>query len=157
MANPEPDAPRPEFIFRATVTVDPPLDLGDVAKGERRIVPITGGVFEGPDLRGSILPGGADWQILRSDGVAELEARYTLRTDDAALIYVRNLGLRHGPAEVMVALAAGHAVAPGSYYFCGATFFETGAPRYAWLTRHIVVCAGTRDPDRVNLKFYRLV
>ena len=81
------------------MTVDAPLDLGDVGKGRRRIVPISGGEFSGPVLRGTVLPGGADWQIMRSDGVAELEARYTLRTDDGALIDVRNVALRHGPPE----------------------------------------------------------
>ena len=82
--------PALEFIFSAHVTVDPALDLGDVGKGGRRIVPIAGGNFSGPQLRGQVLPGGADWQVLRSDGTAELEARYTLRTDDGVLIYVRN-------------------------------------------------------------------
>src|ERR1700736_3448224 len=100
------DAPRLELIFAAAVSVGPPLDLGDVGKGRRRIVPITGGEFSGPDIRGQVVPGGADWQILRSDGVSELEARYTLRTDDGALIDVRNFARRHGPAEVMSALAA---------------------------------------------------
>src|SRR5271166_1785018 len=77
--------PALEFIFSAHVTVDPALDLGDVGKGGRRIVPITGGDFSGPQMRGQVLPGGADWQVLRSDGTAELEARYTLRTDEGVL------------------------------------------------------------------------
>jgi hypothetical protein len=154
-AGAELSAPKLEFIFEALVTVGPPLELGDVAKGSRRIVPITGGEFSGPQLRGKVLPGGADWQILRADGVAELEARYTLCTDDGALIAVRNLALRHGPADVMAALAAGRAVDHGSYYFCGAVSFETSAARYAWLTRHIVVCSGRREPARVSLKFYK--
>ncbi len=149
--------PKLEFIFVAHVTVDRPQDLGDIAKGTRRIVPITGGDFSGPGIRGEVLPGGADWQILRGDGVDELEARYTLRTDDGALIYVRNQALRHGPPEVLVALAAGGSVAPDSYYFRGATFFETSAPRYLWLNRHIIVCTGHREPANVNLKFYRLL
>ncbi len=149
--------PKLEFIFAARVTVDRPQDLGDIAKGARRIVPIAGGDFSGPDMRGEVLPGGADWQILRGDGVAELEARYTLRTDDGVLIYVRNHALRHGPAEVLAALAAGRTVAPDSYYFRGATFFETSARRYAWLTRHIVVCTGHREPAQVNLKFYKML
>jgi hypothetical protein len=162
MANPEPakpDLPIPglEFIFAARVTVDAPLDLGDVGKGGRRIVPITGGEFSGPRLRGVVLSGGADWQVLRSDGVAELEARYTLRTDDGVLIYVRNHALRHGPAEVMAALAAGQPVEPGAYYFRGAAFFETGAPPYAWIGKHIVICTGAREQARVNLKFYHLL
>jgi hypothetical protein len=145
-----------EFIFDAHVTVGEPLDLGDVGNGRRRIVPITGGDFSGPQMRGEVLPGGADWQVLRGDGVAELEARYTLRTGDGALIYVRNYALRHGPPEVIAALAAGRPVAAGSYYFRGTTFFETGAPHYAWLTKHIIVCTGQREPDTVILKFYKL-
>ena len=156
MANAE-SPPEFEFIFAAYVTVDPPLDLGDVAKGGRRIVPITGGDFSGPQLRGKVLPGGADWQILRGDGVAELEARYTLRTDDGALIYVRNHALRHGPAEVIAARTAGGPVDPGSYYFRGATFFETSAARYGWITRHIVVCTGEREPAGVKLRFYNVL
>jgi hypothetical protein len=147
---------RLEFIFGAQVAVGPAMDVGDVGKGNRRIVPIIGGEFSGPELRGEVLPGGADWQIVRTDGVAELEARYTLRTDDGALVYVRNIALRHGPAEVMAALATGRPVEPGSYYFRGSTFFETSAARYAWITRHIVVCSGQREPAGVNLKFYRV-
>ena len=154
MANPE-SPPQLDFIFAAHVTVDPALDLGDVAKGQRRIVPITGGEFAGPQLRGKVLPGGADWQIWRGDGVAELEARYTLRTDDGALIYVRNHALRHGPADVIAGLTAGRPVDPASYYFRGATFFETSAARYAWITKSIVVCTGEREAVGVKLKFYK--
>ena len=160
MAHPAYPAPRLEFIFAAHVTVGAPLDLGDVGKGRRRVVPITGGTFSGPDmqgavLRGEVLDGGADWQIIRNDGVAELEALYTLRTDDGALIMVRNLALRHGPPDVMAELAAGRPVAPSAYYFRGATFFETSAARYAWLTRHIIVCTGHREAALVHLEFYR--
>jgi hypothetical protein len=149
--------PQLDFVFAANVTVDAPLDLGDVAKGGRRIVPITGGDFSGPRVRGEVLPGGADWQVLRGDGVAELEARYTLRTDDGALIYVRNHGLRHGPPEVIAALAAGQPVDPARYYFRGATFFETSAARYAWLTKHIIVCTAEREAATVKLKFFQVL
>ncbi len=155
MSLPELPAPRLDFVFAAHVTVGAPLDFGDIGKGHRRIVPITGGEFFGPAMRGVILDGGADWQIIRGDGVAELEARYTLRSDDGALIYVRNVALRHGPPEVMAQLAAGRAAEPGSYYFRGATFFETSAERYAWLTRHLVVCTGHREPALVKIEFYR--
>jgi Protein of unknown function (DUF3237) len=149
-------APKLEFVFAGHVTVERPLDLGDVAKGGRRIVPITGGEFSGPQIRATVLPGGADWQVLRHDGVVELEARYTLRCGDGALIYVRNLALRHGPPEVIAALAAGQLVDPASYYFRGATFFETSAARYAWMTSAIIVCSGEREPAVVKLKFYRM-
>jgi len=157
MANLELKAPALEFVCDAQVTVGMPLDLGDVGRGGRRIVPITGGDFSGPQLSGEVVPGGADWQVLRSDGVAELEARYTLRTGDGALIYVRNHALRHGPAAVLAAMAAGEAVAPDAYYFRGATFFETGATRYAWTMHHIMVCTGHREAARVLLKFYKLI
>jgi hypothetical protein len=157
MAPAELSPPKLEFIFEAHVTVDRPLDLGDVGKGGRRIVPITGGDFSGPQLRAKVVLGGADWQVLRSDGVAELEARYTLRSDDGALIFVRNLALRHGPADVIAALAAGRAVDPAHYYFRGATFFETSAPRYAWITKSIIVCTGEREPAGVKLKFFQLL
>jgi hypothetical protein len=156
MANPEMAEPRLEFVCEAKVTVDPALDLGDVAKGRRRIIPITGGEFSGPQMRGTVLPGGADWQIIRSDGVAELEARYTLRAADDALIAVRNLALRHGPADVMAALAAGRPVEPGTYYFRGATFFETSATQYLWLTNHIIICAGHREAAMVTVRFYKV-
>ena len=157
MADAELSPPKLEFVFAAHVTVDAPLDLGDVGKGGRRIIPISGGDFVGSQLRAKVLPGGADWQVLRSDGVAELEARYTLRTDDGALIFVRNLALRHGPADVIAALAAGRPVDPARYYFRGATFFETSAARYAWITKSIIVCTGEREPAGVKLKFYQLL
>jgi Protein of unknown function (DUF3237) len=156
MENAEP-LPKLEFAFAAHVTVDTPLDLGDVGKGGRRVVPITGGDFSGPQISGKVLPGGADWQVLRRDGVAELEARYTLQTDDGALIDVRNLALRHGPPDVIAALAAGRPADPASYYFRGATFFETSAAQYSWLTKTIIVCTGEREPTGVKLKFYRLL
>ncbi len=150
-------APTFEFILAANVLVGPPLDLGDVGKGGRRVVPIIGGEFSGPKMRGRVLTGGADWQILRDDGVAELEARYSLQTDDGALIEVRNLALRHGPPEVIAALAAGRPADPASYYFRGATFFTTGALRYAWITKHIVIASGERQAGAVELKFYQVL
>jgi hypothetical protein len=152
-----PSAPQLEFVFAAHVTVDAPLDIGDVGKGGRRIVPITGGEFSGPRMRGEVLSGGADWQVLRNGGVAELEARYTLRTDDGALIYVRNLAVRHGPPDVLAALAAGRPVDPASYYFRGVTFFETSAAQYEWITKTIVVCSGERESRGVKLDFYALL
>ena len=99
-------------LLRAEITLDAPLELGETPLGRRRVIPITGGRFLGERLSGTILPGGADWQVIRRDGVAHLDARYTLQTDDGALIYVRNEGYRHGPAEVIARVAAGEAVDP---------------------------------------------
>src|ERR1041384_3460711 len=100
-------APQLEFALEIRAQLGPPLDLGPVPGGRRRIVQILGGTFEGSDLKGRVLPGGADWQIVRADGLAELDTRYTLETDDGKLIYVQNPGIRHAPPEVTAKLMKG--------------------------------------------------
>jgi len=142
------------FIYKAAITVGDIQELGETHVGRRRIIPITGGHFEGPELSGEILPGGADWQVIRKDGSAFLEARYTMQTSDGALIYVENKGYRHGPAEVMTRLVAGEPVDPETYYFRSTPFFETSAPELAWLNRTICVATGEREPDAVILNVY---
>jgi hypothetical protein len=143
-----------DFAFAARVTVAAPLELGTTHLGRRRIIPITGGTVEGPRLRGKVLPGGADWQIIRADGVAELEARYTLEAEDGALISVVNRGFRHGPPEVIRKLIAGEPVDPGAYYFRCAPAFETAAPAHQWLARTVFVGSGVRHPDLVEIRVY---
>jgi hypothetical protein len=150
----EPVAPRLERLCRATVAIGEPQVVGETPLGLRRIIPITGGRVEGPRLQGVVLPGGADWQIVRDDGGAELEARYTIRTADAALIYVRNVGLRRGPPEVLARLGRGEPVDAAAYYFRTTPRFETGAPAYAWLNDLIAVGSAVRRPDAVILDFY---
>jgi hypothetical protein len=103
-----------------------------------------------------VLPGGADWQLVRADGVADLEARYTLETHDGALIYVRNRGYRHGPADVMRRLAAGEAVDPSLYYMRTTPRFETGDARYAWLNRIVCVATASRLPQAVHLEVFEV-
>src|SRR5215217_1639873 len=103
---------RLEPLLTAEITLGPPQELGETPHGVRRIIPITGGKFHGERLQGRVLPGGADWQVKRSDGVSELQARYTVETVDGALVYVRNAGLRHGPPEIMERLARGEDVVP---------------------------------------------
>jgi len=130
------------------VTVAAPQNIAGVPHGTRRTVPITGGDFDGPGLRGSVLPGGSgDWLLLRADGVLELDFRATLRTDDGALISMRSFGLRHGPPEVMEALARGEAVEPAAYYFRTTPRFETSHPKYAFLNRRIAVATGDRRAE----------
>jgi len=143
-----------DFAFTANVMVSAPLELGATHLGRRRIIAITGGSVDGPRLLGKVLPGGADWQIIRADGTAELEARYTIAAEDGALISVMNRGFRHGPPEVMRQLLAGERVDPARYYFRCAPVFETAAPAHQWLTRTIFVASGARHPDRVELRFY---
>ena len=115
------------------VTVATPQSIGAVPHGTRRTAPLTGGDFEGPRLRGSVLPrGSVDWLLMRPDGVLELDLRATLRTDDGALISMRSFGLRHGPPDVMAAMARGEVVDPSTYYFRTTPRFETAHPAYTF-------------------------
>ena len=132
-------------------------ELGATPLGRRRIIPITGGRFWGERLSGRVLPGGADWQVIRPDGVADLDARYTLETGDGALIYIRNKGYRHGPDEVMQRLAAGEAVDPTLYYMRSTPWFETGDARYAWLNRIVCVGVGARRATAVEFEFLEVL
>ena len=145
-----------EFLCKVEVTLEPVRDLGETPLGRRRIIGITGGKFAGPRLSGRILPGGADWQVIRADGVAYLDARYTLETGDGALIYVNNKGYRHGPRDVIERLARGEAVDPALYYMRATPWFETSAPAYAWLNRAICVATGARRAAAVELDFYEV-
>src|SRR3984885_7390132 len=127
------------------VTVAAPQSIGAVPHGTRRTAPITGGDFEGPRRRGSVLPGGsADWPLLRAAGVLEVDLRATLRTDDGGLISMRSFGLRHGPPDVMEALGRGETVDPATYYFRTTPRFETAHPTYAFLNRIVAIASGDR-------------
>ena len=154
------DTPKLAFAFEARVQVGPPMDLGPIPGGRRRIVPILSGTFEGPgdgkSLKGRVLPGGADWQIVRADGLGELDTRYTLETEDGKLIYVQNAGIRHAPPEITAKLMKGEPVDPSLVYFRTVPKFETSAPELAWLTRSIFVGIGERYPSDVLIRFWRL-
>ena len=136
-----PASPALEFVMEARVTVALALDIGVTPRAERRIIPITGGTFEGPMLRGHVVPGGADWQIVRADGVIELEARYTLMTEAGGLIYVVNRGIRHGTPA----------------YFRTTPVFETAVPELAWMMRSVFVCDAERLADHVVVRFWRVM
>jgi Protein of unknown function (DUF3237) len=150
-------APALEFAFAAQVRVAPPLELGETPHGRRRMVPILGGTFEGPAIRGEVLAGGADWQVLRPDGVTELTARYVMRAEDGAMIAVTNRGLRHAPPETMARLLAGELVESAQVYFRATPSFSTASSRHAWLNRAIFLCAGERLPDAVALNFFQVL
>ena len=143
-------------LLHIKVTLEPIRDLGDTPLGRRRIIGITGGSFSGPKLAGKVLAGGADWQLIRSDGSAYLDARYTLQTDDGALIYVNNKGYRHGPKDVIERLARGEDVDPAQYYMRATPWFETSAEKYAWLNRTICVATGARRAAAVELDFFEV-
>jgi hypothetical protein len=145
-----------QLLFQARVTLAAPRELGETPHGRRRIIDITGGSFSGPRLYGKVLPGGADWQVIRSDGVASLDARYTLETADGALIYVENQGYRHGPRDIIERLARGEDVDPALYYMRTTPWFETSDPRYAWLNRIVCVGTGARRANAVELEFFEV-
>lgn len=145
-----------EFLCKVEVTLEPARELGDTPLGRRRIIGVTGGTFAGPRLSGRVLPGGADWQVIRADGVAYLDARYTLETGDGALIYVNNKGYRHGPQDVIQRLARGEEIDPALYYMRATPWFETSAPRYAWLNRTICIASGARRAAAVELDFFEV-
>jgi Protein of unknown function (DUF3237) len=152
------EPPRPELRLMARFTVEltgPLWDLGPTtALGRRRIVPITGGRFEGPLLNGEILDNGADWQVVADDGSTVVDTRYLLRTDDGALVYLRTHGYRHGPPEVLARLTAGEEVDPTDYYFRIHLNFETASADHAWLNHAVAVGSALRLPDAVVYDAY---
>jgi hypothetical protein len=146
--------PSPAHVADLIVEVAPPVLLGPCPAGERRVVPILGGRAAGPRLAGTVLPGGADTQLIRGDGVAEIEARYLLRLDDGALVHVVNRGLRHAAPDDMARLLRGEPVDSARVYFRTAPVFETSAPDHAWLNRTLFVGMGERQPGTVLIRVY---
>ena len=132
------------------------ITLGRTPYGERRVIGILGGSVSGPNLSGRILPGGADWQIVRADGAADIQARYTIETDAGARIMVQSNGLRHGPPEVLARLARGDSVDPALYYFRTVMRFETADPQADWLNRILALARGQREPNAVRLDVYEV-
>lgn len=143
-------------IFTIHAELEGITSLGRTPYGERRIIGILGGSVRGPKLNGRILPGGADWQIIRTDGAADIQARYTIETDDGARILVTSEGLRHGPPEVMERLARGDNVDPAHYYFRTVMRFETSDPKVDWLNRILALARGQREARAVRLDVYEV-
>jgi Protein of unknown function (DUF3237) len=131
--------------------------LGNTPYGERRVIDIHGGTVEGPRLNGKVLPGGADWQIVRSDGVVHLQARYTIESSAGGLVLVDAEGYRHGPPEVMAALARDETVDPLRYYFRTFMRFETAAPDAAWLNRILAIGRGSRENRAVRIDVHEIL
>jgi hypothetical protein len=152
----EPPKPAFEYLGRWSVDLNAPVwELGQTSDlGKRRIISITGGTFEGPGIKGTILNNGADWQIVKKDGVAIIDTRYLLQTDDGALIYLQTKGYRYGPPEIMAKLAAGEVVDPGLYYFRVTMQFETSTTKYDYLNRAIGVAFAMRLKNSVVYDAY---
>lgn len=150
-------APALRFAFAIKARVGPIQDLGPTARGHRRIIDILGGEVHGPRLEGEILPGGADWQIVRPDGTIEVVARYTIRSATGAQVYVQNEGLRVASPEILVRMSKGELVPAGSYHFRTAPRFETADPALKWLERATFVGVAARTPDRVAIGFHEVL
>jgi hypothetical protein len=147
--------PHLTLVYRLEATLGQPLDLGDTAQGHRRIVPLAGGTFTGPAINGILLPGAsADWQIVRPDGTALGDIRYTLKTDRGDLLYVQSRSVRHGSAEVLARLARGEDVDAGEYTFRAATQIEAVAPDLDWLNKGVFISVGGRQPAGVIYETY---
>ena len=147
--------PRLTLVYRLEATIGQPLDPGDGPRGHRRIVPLTGGTFNGPELRGELLPGAsADWQTILPDGTALGDIRYTLRTDAGELLYVQSHSIRHGSPEVLARLGRGEHVDPSEYTFRTSTQIEAAAVRLDWLNKGVFVSVGGRQADGVIYETY---
>jgi hypothetical protein len=147
-------APGLSFFAEVAVDVGLPVDVGTTPEGHRRIVPITGGTFDGPHVTGKVLPGGADYQILRSRELTELDARYALETDAGQRIYVHNTALRHGTAEDIERLNRGEDVAADRIYFRCWPRLTSSAPGLAYLNNRLAVGTGERHPDQVVVRIF---
>ena len=152
--------PELEHVADLTVRVGSPIEAGQVqglnSQGRRRIIPIIGGELLGPRLRGRILPGGADFQLIVSDRSTVLEARYLVELEDGEHLYVQNRALRRGSAQDIARLARVEEVDPAAIYFRCLPSFEVSAARHDWLLHSLFVGTGARFPDRVQLSFFRL-
>jgi hypothetical protein len=138
---------RTTHLFTMSLDVAGMQAIGATPAGNRRIGLVAGGTFEGARLRGKVLPGGADWIIVRPDGVTMLDVRLVLETDDGVPIGMTYRGLRHGPAEVIDKLNRGEIVDPATYYFRIAVVLETASVKYAWLNSAFFVGTGDRKPS----------
>jgi hypothetical protein len=153
MILPEPSL---EHACDLEVWLDPIRELGDGRAGQRRIIPIIGGIVSGPLLQGQLLNLGADWQTIFADGLAELDTRYAMETEDGVTIEIVNYGYRHGPAEVLKAVARGEDVPAEAYYMRTHARLETGDDRYAWVNRTLFLGVGARFKSSVRVRLYAI-
>ena len=145
------------YVFTITAHIAGVTSAGDTGAGIRRIVPITGGEVRGKDINGKVLPFGADFQIIRPNELIDLEAKYAFETDDGAVVYVENKGIRFGPTELLQRLQRGEPVDPKLIYFRTVPKFETGAEKYRWLMEYLFIGSAARHADRVVIDVHQVL
>ena len=145
------------YVFTLTVRIADVTTAGDIGHGVRRIIPIIGGEVRGEKVNGKVLPFGADFQIIRPNELIDLEAKYAFETDDGAVVYVENRGIRFGPVELLQKLKRGEPVDPKLIYFRTVPRFETGHEKYRWLMQHIFVASAARHADRVVIDVHMVL
>jgi len=145
------------YVFTITAHIGGVTSAGDIGTGVRRIIPITGGEVKGRDVNGQVRAFGADFQIIRPNELIELEAKYAFETDDGAVIYVENRGIRFGPVELLRKLKRGEPVDPKLIYFRTVPKFETGAEKYRWLMESLFIGSAARHADRVVVDVHQVL
>ena len=145
------------YVFTITARIGDVTTAGEIGHGVRRIIPITGGEVKGDEINGKVCAFGADFQIIRPNELIELEARYAFETDDGAVVYVENKGIRFGPVELLQRLKRGEPVDPELIYFRTVPRFETGAAKYRWLMEHLFVASAARHADRVVVDVHQVL
>src|ERR1700760_4660309 len=148
---------RTKYVFTITARIAEVTTAGEIGHGVRRIIPIIGGEVKGEAVNGKVCAFGADFQIIRPNELIELEAKYAIETDDGAVIYVENKGLRFGPIDLLLQLKRGVPVDPSLIYFRTVPKFETGAEKYRWLMEHIFVASAARHADRVVIDVHMVL
>ena len=145
------------YVFTITARIAEVISAGETGHGVRRVIPVIGGEVHGEGINGKVLNGGADFQIIRPDELIDLEAKYAFETDDGAVVYVENNGIRFGPVELLQKLKRGEPVDPGLIYFRTVPRFETGAEKYRWLMESLFVASAARHTDRVVVDVHQVL
>jgi len=145
-------------LFTISMTLDPVMEVGDTPAGHRRVFTVSGGHFEGDRLKGVVLPqASSDLLLVRADGSSQQDARIVLKTDDGAIVVMTYRGVRHASVEVSTRIARGEHVGGSEYYLRTVPFFETSAPKYAWLNKIVAVSVGERQPNGVSYQVFEIL
>ena len=149
-------APELRFFADLSVQVAPAQEVGHTVHGRRRLIPILSGQVHGQGWTGRVLGGGADFQLIVNERLAELDARYTIELDGGDLIFVSNRALRVADSATMARLMRGEAVDPAQVYFRCSPQFETASPSMAWISERLFIGTGARLPDQVLMRFFEV-